>query len=128
MLNEPEGAKTRGTFGCRLTEARVSSGLERKSLAGLLSVSEKTIASWENGRTIPRANRMQTLAGVLSVSVGWLMAEVGEGPVERKSETDLDSVQAMALKEIDEIRQSQRSLISRLGELENLLRELDAAA
>jgi transcriptional regulator with XRE-family HTH domain len=128
MLMEPESVETGGGFGGRLTEARVNSGLERKSLARLLSVSEKTIASWENGRTIPRANRMQTLAGVLSVSVGWLMAEIGEGPVERSDETDVERVQARALEEIAEIRQSQRSLNNRLGELENLLRELDAAA
>ena len=128
MSNELEGAGTRGTFGGRLAEARANSGLERKGLAQLLSVSEKTIASWENGRSVPRANRMQTLAGVLSVSVGWLMAELGEGPVKRMDRPETGSVQAMALREIAEIREDQRALFNRLGALENLLRERGAAA
>jgi len=128
MPNELGNAGDRGAFGRRLSEARVHSGQDRMNLARLLGVSEKTIASWENGRSIPRANRMQTLAGVLSVSVGWLMAEIGEGPLEHAAEGGVGSARAKALKEISEIRQSQRSLTNRLSQLENLLRELDAAA
>lgn len=68
----------RATFGDRLTAAREAAGLSSNELARRLGVGAKTVAAWEEDQSEPRANRMQMLAGILNVSLMWLMT--GEGP------------------------------------------------
>ncbi|MGV8985380.1 MAG: helix-turn-helix domain-containing protein [Cypionkella sp.] len=67
------------TFGDRLEAAREAAGLTQKSLAAKLGVRDSTVKAWEDDQSEPRSNRMQMLAGMLNVSLGWLMAGVGEG-------------------------------------------------
>ena len=67
------------TFGDRLEAARTAAGLTQKGLAAKLGVRDSTVKAWENDQSEPRSNRMQMLAGLLNVSLGWLMAGIGEG-------------------------------------------------
>ncbi len=67
------------TFGDRLAGAREAAGLERKELARHLGIKLKTLASWEDDLSDPRANKLQMLAGVLNVSLAWLLTGKGEG-------------------------------------------------
>ncbi|MEO8242100.1 MAG: helix-turn-helix transcriptional regulator [bacterium] len=67
------------TFGDRLEAARAAAQLSQKDLAMRLGVRDSTVKAWEADEWEPRANRMQMLAGMLNVSMGWLMAGVGEG-------------------------------------------------
>ena len=67
------------TFGDRLAAAREHAGLTQDELAQRLGVRSKTVSAWENDQMEPRANRMQMLAGMLSVSLGWLMTGQGDG-------------------------------------------------
>src|SRR6056297_286076 len=67
------------TFGDRMTGAREASGLSQPELAKRLGVKVKTIRAWENDQSEPRANKLGTLAGILGVSMMWLLAGQGEG-------------------------------------------------
>lgn len=67
------------TLGDRIAAARQGAGLTQTGLASRLGVSAKIISSWENDRSEPRANRLAMLAGMLNVSVTWLLNGGGEG-------------------------------------------------
>ena len=75
---------TAATFGDRIRAARSRLGLSVVDLARAMAVKQKTIEAWEMDRVVPRANKLQMLAGVLNVSVGWLLTGAGDGvePVE----------------------------------------------
>jgi transcriptional regulator with XRE-family HTH domain len=65
-------------FGDRLFAAREAGGRSVAELARRIGVGDKTVRGWEDDQSEPRANRMQMLAGLLNVSLRWLMT--GEGP------------------------------------------------
>lgn len=67
------------TFGDRLSAARQALGLSTEDVAGKLGVKNKTLKSWEADEGEPRANRLQMLAGILNVSIAWLITGRGEG-------------------------------------------------
>ena len=67
------------TFGDRLESAREAAGLSAEELAQNLGVRDSTIEAWEADAWEPRANRMQMLAGMLNVSLMWLMTGKGDG-------------------------------------------------
>lgn len=66
------------TLGTRIARARQDMGLSRRELAAQIGVNASTLESWEHGRVVPRANKLQTLCGVLNVSVAWLLDGEGE--------------------------------------------------
>ncbi|MCO6381294.1 MAG: helix-turn-helix domain-containing protein [Vannielia sp.] len=66
------------TFGDRVAGARESMGWSQKELAERLGVKAKTVRGWEGDASEPRANKLQMLAGMLGVSMRWLLS--GEGP------------------------------------------------
>ena len=72
----------KATFGDRLAAARDAAGLSTEDLARRLGVREKTVAAWEDDMAEPRANRLQMLAGLLNVSLMWLLTGRGEGIAE----------------------------------------------
>lgn len=67
------------TLGDRLAAARQTAGLTQADLAARIGVSPDQVHDWENDRTEPRANRIAILAGLLGVSVTWLLTGVGDG-------------------------------------------------
>lgn len=67
------------TLGDRIAAARQAAGLTQSGLAARLGVGAKIVSSWENDRSEPRANRLAMLAGLLNVSVSWLLTGGGEG-------------------------------------------------
>lgn len=67
------------TFGDRIAAAREARRISQKSLAKRLGVGLKTIESWENDVSEPRANKLQTLSGILNVSIPWLLTGDGTG-------------------------------------------------
>ncbi|WP_425092074.1 helix-turn-helix domain-containing protein [Tropicimonas sp. S265A] len=62
------------TFGDRLATAREAAGLSQSQLSRRLGVKIATLRGWENDVAEPRANRVQMLAGMLNVSLGWLLS------------------------------------------------------
>jgi transcriptional regulator with XRE-family HTH domain len=67
------------TFGDRRAAAREAAALSRVELAFRLGVGERTVATCEDDRAEPRANRLQMLAGMLNVTLMWLLIGRGEG-------------------------------------------------
>ncbi|MEM9970325.1 MAG: helix-turn-helix domain-containing protein [Pseudomonadota bacterium] len=67
------------TFGDRVAAARDAQGLSQKTLAHKLGVNVKTLDKWENDLSEPRANKLQMMAGVLNVSLSWLLTGDGHG-------------------------------------------------
>ena len=57
----------------RIIEAREAIGLSDAKLANRLGVKLGTIQNWESGQLQPRSNKLQMLAGVLGVSLLWLI-------------------------------------------------------
>ena len=68
------------TFGDRLAGAREAAGMTQADLARRIGVKKTTIAAWENDLSEPRANRLSMMAGLLNVSIMWLLTGEGEGP------------------------------------------------
>ena len=112
------------TFGDRLAGAREAAGLSRKDLARRLGVKLKTLAAWEDDLAEPRANKLQMLAGLLNVSLSWLLTGQGEGvaaPDEAPDQASAPDLQA-ALIEIRALRAEMLAGAERLGRLEKKLR------
>ena len=110
------------TFGDRLTAAREAAGLTSRDLAQRLGVRLKTVQAWENDMMEPRANRVQMLAGMLNVSLIWLLTGEGAGvvPPDERREIPKEAVELLA--EMREVRAGFGSLSERLGRLEARLK------
>ena len=67
------------TFGDRIVAAREAMGMNSPQLARRLGIKTQTLTGWEHDRSEPRANKLQMLAGVLNVSMIWLMSGDGHG-------------------------------------------------
>ncbi len=67
------------TFGDRVAAAREAAGMTQKQLAKRMGVRASTLRSWEDDLSEPRANRLSMMAGLLNVSMMWLINGEGEG-------------------------------------------------
>jgi HTH-type transcriptional regulator, cell division transcriptional repressor len=67
------------TYGDRITWAREASGMSQADVARRLGVRLTTVQAWEADRAEPRANRLQMMAGMLNVSLRWLLTGKGDG-------------------------------------------------
>ena len=117
----PEAA----TFGDRIAAAREAAGMGQEKLARRLGVKLKTLQGWENDLSEPRANRLQMLAGLLNVSMGWLLTGEGEGlsaPDDATSVLPADVNEALL--EIRALKTQMQTAGDRLGRLEKNLRQL----
>lgn len=112
------------TLGDRLAGAREAAGMTQADLARTLGVRLATLAAWEDDAAEPRANRLQMLAGMLNVSIRWLLTGEGDGlegpatpqalrPGARETLTELATLRARAL-----------ALAEELGGVEKRLRVL----
>ena len=108
------------TLGDRIVSAREALGLSAAQLARRLSVKAATIANWESDRAEPRANKLQMMAGVLNVSLVWLMSGEGEGAPAGVGEDAVDA--ETLLSELRAIRAEQLRLAERTSRLEKRLR------
>ena len=112
----------KATFGDRLAAARENSNLSQNDLAKRLGVKTSTIKSWENDNSEPRANRLSMLAGLLNVSITWLISAEGSG-VEAPSKLDRseDSLQEV-VKELRILRLNMIKSVERIDKLEEKLK------
>lgn len=109
------------TFGDRLVHAREAMGLAQASLAHRMGIKLQTLANWEEDRSEPRANRLQMLAGILNVSMIWLMAGQGEAPASVTDHTSDDASRAV-LAELRSLRSEQMRIAEKMSRLEKRLR------
>lgn len=121
-LAVPEGAPDEwtdeaATFGDRLAHARDSVGMSQAQLAQRMGIRLQTVRNWEENRSEPRSNRLQTLAGMLNVSMVWLMCGQGAAPrAQPGGAADLVS-------ELRAVRLDHSRLADRLARLESRLRQ-----
>ncbi|MEM6914804.1 MAG: helix-turn-helix domain-containing protein [Pseudomonadota bacterium] len=110
------------TFGDRLTGARDAAGLNQSELAKRLGVKVKTIRAWENDQSEPRANKLQMLAGLLGVSIMWLLAGEGEGLDSPETPQEMSEDMHALLSEMRAMKVDQARMAERMGRLEKRMR------
>jgi len=109
------------TFGDRLAGAREKAGMTQAVLAKRLGVKLSSLQAWEEDLNEPRANKLSMLAGVLNVSLGWLLNGEGEG-VDGPDEESVPADIAELLLEVRELKGKMIQTADRLGVVEKRLR------
>ncbi|MEL7255199.1 MAG: helix-turn-helix transcriptional regulator [Pseudomonadota bacterium] len=110
------------TFGDRLAGAREQAGMTQADLAKRLGVKLSTLKAWEDDFNEPRANKLQMLAGILNVSLSWLLTAEGEGIDAPDDASEVPGDVQELLLEIRDIRSQLARSSDRLGRLEKALR------
>ncbi|WP_159586414.1 helix-turn-helix domain-containing protein [Chelativorans xinjiangense] len=118
-------ARDLDTMGGRLSRARDAAGLTVAELARRLGVKTSTIQAWETDRSQPRANRLAMLAGVLNVSLSWLLHGVGTSPAD-ESRSELVQAVAANLKRLRRLHTESARVITQIEE--DLTRALSGPA
>ena len=112
----------KATFGDRLVAAREKSNLSQQDLAKRLGVKNSTIKSWENDNSEPRANRLSMLAGLLNVSITWLISAEGSGVEDPEKSYEMPDDLQEPLKELKALRINLLKSVDRINSIENKLR------
>jgi transcriptional regulator with XRE-family HTH domain len=110
------------TFGDRLAAAREAADMTQAELARRLGVRVATLRSWEEDLSEPRANRLSMMAGLLNVSMMWLINGQGEGLDAPVEEAALPSSAVDILNELRELRADMIQRVEQMGRLEKKLR------
>ncbi len=128
-LNRPQTAEASGwysnasaTFGDRVAAAREARGYGQAELARKLGVKQRTIESWEDDITEPRANKLNMMAGVLNVSLMWLLNGEGEGVADPGDIVEGAPDVSEMLAEMRRLKATIAQAGERLGALEKRLR------
>lgn len=115
------------TFGDRVAAAREAAHMSQKDLARRLGVAFKTVEGWENDISEPRSNKLQTLSGILNVSMSWLLTGEGDGIATDMDVTAFPDVPEL-LSEMRVLRTDMLRCAERLGVLEKRLKTAVGAA
>lgn len=113
------------TFGDRIAGAREALGLSQRDLAHRLGVRAETLRGWEEDRTEPRSNRLQMLAGILNVSIRWLLTGEGDGVAAPSDGAGAEF--RIMVTEVRDLRADMARASERLSRLERRLVELAEA-
>jgi HTH-type transcriptional regulator, cell division transcriptional repressor len=117
-------AEDRATFGDRLAAAREAAGLSQKDFARRLGVKQKSVIAWEADISEPRANRLQMMAGLLNVSLMWMLNGEGDGVAPPGSEEPMHHDKRLLLLELRELRGDIDDASARIARIEKSLRRL----
>lgn len=109
------------TFGDRVAAAREQAGMAQKDLARRLGIRLDTLRKWENDLSEPRANRLSMMAGLLNVSMMWLIN--GEG-VGMDAPADADARDDTARAILLELRDMRADLLARAEQVARLEKRL----
>ncbi|WP_227267441.1 helix-turn-helix domain-containing protein [Roseobacter weihaiensis] len=110
------------TFGDRLAAARETAEMTQPELARRLGVRVATLRSWEDDLSEPRANRLSMMAGLLNVSMMWLINGQGEGLDAPLEEATLPTSASEILNELRDLRADMIARVEQMGRLEKKLR------
>lgn len=112
------------TFGDRVAGAREQAGMTQEQLARRLGVKLKTVQGWENDAVEPRANKLQMMAGMLNVSIVWLLTGEGDGPDGPPPERPASAVTRRLMADLAQLRAQALALAQALGQMERRVRTL----
>ncbi|MEM8981012.1 MAG: helix-turn-helix domain-containing protein [Pseudomonadota bacterium] len=110
------------TFGDRIAGAREQSGMSQEVLAKRLGVKLSTLLAWEEDLNEPRANKLSMLAGILNVSLGWLLNGEGEG-IDAPDDLTIPHEVSDLLTEVRQLKAQMLRTADRLGVVEKRLRQ-----
>ncbi|WP_299777797.1 helix-turn-helix domain-containing protein [uncultured Roseobacter sp.] len=110
------------TFGDRVAAARDMADMTQAQLARRLGVRVSTLRAWENDLSEPRANRLSMMAGLLNVSMMWLINGQGEGLDAPMEEASLPASAHEILNELRDLRTDMIARVEQMGRLEKKLR------
>ncbi|MBT8167895.1 helix-turn-helix domain-containing protein [Falsiruegeria litorea] len=116
----PESA----TFGDRVAGGREAAGMTQAQLARRLGVKKATVTGWEQDLSEPRANKLSMMAGLLNVSIMWLLT--GEGDGMEAPAGEVTSIEGLSdvVAELRAIRSDMRANAERAARLEKRLRQM----
>ncbi len=117
--------ETVATFGDRLEAAREAKGLTIEGLAEKIGVDVSKVEGWENDADVPRANRVQILAGLLNVSIVWLISGEGNGTSHVADRYERPTGVNDALGEISQLKATLSGALEKLENLEERLQEIE---
>ena len=116
----PEAA----TFGDRVAGAREAAGMTQAQLARRLGIKKSTLSGWEQDLSEPRANKLSMMAGLVNVSIMWLLTGEGDGMAGPADDVQAAPDFSGILAELRELRASMRANTERAARLEKKLRLL----
>lgn len=61
-------------FGTRVRNARKDMGMTQEDLAKALGITRPTVTMWESGKSKPRVDMLDRLAGLLGTTPAWLLS------------------------------------------------------
>lgn len=110
------------TFGDRVAAAREQAGMTQAQLAKRLGLRQTTLRGWEDDVSEPRANRLSMLAGVLNVSMRWLINGEGPGILSPQDAEPGSEDTAAIMAELRSLRADLLAKAEQVGRLEKRLR------
>ncbi len=116
-------ATTAPTIGGRLQAARNAKGLTVARLGEKLGVEAAKIETWESDVEAPRANRLSMLAGMLNVSIIWLITGESNGTTNIAEAHDRPTIINDTLGEIAQLKTTLLDAHAKLESLEQRLQE-----
>ena len=116
------------TFGDRLAAAREHAAMSQSDMAKRLGVKVSTLRKWEQDLSEPRANRLSMMAGLLNVSIMWLLNAEGEGISGPDDGSYIAPDIQETLNEIRDMKTVMKTSSERLARLEKKLRLILQAA
>lgn len=117
--------ETVATFGDRLAAAREAKGLTVEGLSEKLGVDARTVEDWESDADEPRSNRIQMLAGLLNVSIVWLISGESSGTSHVADTYSRPTGVNDALGEISQLKAALSGALDKLEKLEIRLQEIE---
>ncbi|MBD1373781.1 helix-turn-helix domain-containing protein [Hazenella sp. IB182357] len=85
-------------FGYRLRELREEKGWEQRELKDIIGVSQSTLSEYENGKKVPRPDKLKKITEIFDVSVDYMLGKTDEKkPINnnKKQELDLEKIMKM---------------------------------
>jgi transcriptional regulator with XRE-family HTH domain len=111
------------TFGSRLQAARMAKGLTIARMGEKLGVEAAKVEIWESDGDTPRANRIQMLAGLLNVSIVWLITGESNGSTNIAETYARPTIVNDTLGEISKLKTTLLAAHAKLESLEQRLQE-----
>ncbi len=111
------------TLGDRIAAAREAASMTQAQLARRLGVKKVTLVGWEQDLSEPRANRTSMMAGILNVSIMWLMTGEGEGTSSPEEDNAPQNLRDL-LRDLRQLRSEMRENTDRAARLEKRLKTI----
>ena len=121
-MSDAQFNENTATFGNRLNAARETKGLTVNSLAEKIGTDIATIETWIDDTDAPRANQIQMLAGMLNVSIIWLISGEDNGTSHIADSYERPTGINDALGEIAQLKATLSGALEKLEALEQRLK------